>query len=398
MSHAVPELRFPEFRNGWEIQPLGNFLKVHREKSTKPNQHEVMTSARHGLVRQRDYYGEGRIVERENVGFNVIPPNFMTYRSRSDDRRFFFNENCSGETGIVSVYYPVFRVANGSNTFFVELLKSKQHFVGRFSVGTSQTVLSFNELTRIKLPVPEAIEQAKIAGFLDAVTTKIVLLGREKEALEAFKRGTMQRLFTREIRFTRFDGSAFPEWEERKLGEVVDFFKGKGISKAAIVENGATPCIRYGEIYTHYGERIHDVISSTDADRDRLFLSESGDVIIPASGEDRLDMARACCVEDEGVALGGDINVLRSPVNGEFLAYYLNNARRREIASLGQGNAVVHLYPAQLKTLTVEIPHPDEQRKIADALGAIDAKIDAVGAQITQMETFKRGLLQKMFV
>lgn len=129
-----------------------------------------------------------------------------------------------------------------------------------------------------------------------------------------------------------------------------------------------------------------------------LFLSDAGDVIIPASGEDRLDMARACCVTMPGVALGGDINVLRSPLRGDFLAYYLNNARKKDIAMLGQGNSVVHLYPVHLRTLHIEIPHPKEQAKIADALSALDAKIDAVTDQITHMETFKKGLLQKMFV
>ena len=109
-------------------------------------------------------------------------------------------------------------------------------------------------------------------------------------------------------------------------------------------------------------------------------------------------MARACCVEVAGVALGGDINILRSHISGVFLAYYLNNARKKEIAVLGQGNSVVHLYPTQLKTLTVEIPADEEQDRIASTLSALDAKIDAVSAQVIQMEAFKKGLLQRLFV
>ncbi len=48
--------------------------------------------------------------------------------------------------------------------------------------------------------------------------------------------------------------------------------------------------------------------------------------------------------------------------------------------------------------ITVPLPHPDEQRKIADALSAMDSKITTVRSQISKMETFKKGLLQQMFV
>jgi len=59
---------------------------------------------------------------------------------------------------------------------------------------------------------------------------------------------------------------------------------------------------------------------------------------------------------------------------------------------------VVHLYAAQLAKISVALPHPDEQRKIADAISALDAKITALRGQISKMEAFKKGLLQQMFV
>jgi type I restriction enzyme S subunit len=49
-------------------------------------------------------------------------------------------------------------------------------------------------------------------------------------------------------------------------------------------------------------------------------------------------------------------------------------------------------------TMKLIYPHPDEQRLIADALQAMDAKISVVGGQIARMEAFKKGLLQQMFV
>ena len=259
-------------------------------------------------------------------------------------------------------------------------------------------VLSKSAFLQIKHRFPSATEQKKIAGFLGTVDEKIGQLTRKKELLEEYKKGCMQQLFTQEIRFTDDQGNDFPDWEKKKLGDIVNFTKGKGISKGDITEGGTLPCIRYGEIYTIYAERIKDIVSKTNVPAKDLVLSEAGDVIIPASGEDRLDMARACCVEESGVALGGDINILRGSSNGRFLAYYLNNAKREEIARSAQGISVVHLYGTQLKSIDIVVPHPDEQQKISDFLSAIDAKIALVVKELSQAQDFKKGLLQQMFV
>ena len=111
-GETLPKIRFPNFQSTteWKICPLSDFIEEYREKSTYQDEYEVLTSARNGLIRQREYHDNERITERNNVGFNIIPVNYITYRSRSDDRRFYFNENNLGITGIISTYYPVFRI------------------------------------------------------------------------------------------------------------------------------------------------------------------------------------------------------------------------------------------------------------------------------------------------
>jgi type I restriction enzyme S subunit len=92
------------------------------------------------------------------------------------------------------------------------------------------------------------------------------------------------------------------------------------------------------------------------------------------------------------------INVLRGAPNGIFLAYYLNNAKRKEIAGFAQGNSVVHLYGSQLSQLSVAQPHPNEQRKIANFLSAIDIKLEQFSKELIHARMFKQGLLQQLFV
>lgn len=112
------------------------------------------------------------------------------------------------------------------------------------------------------------------------------------------------------LRFPEFKDSG--DWDEKLLEDVAIFLKGKGISKSDISTNGILPCIRYGELYTHYKEIIDSTISFTNLPPNDLILSEGNDVIIPSSGETREDIATASCVMKEGIALGGDLNIIRS--------------------------------------------------------------------------------------
>ncbi|MCD4655288.1 hypothetical protein K8T06_15310 [bacterium] len=134
------------------------------------------------------------------------------------------------------------------------------------------------------------------------------------------------------LRFPEFQDAG--EWEEKALGKIAIFKKGIGISKTDISPGGSQACIRYGELYTHYKETIDSIVSYTDIPSDRLVISRANDVIIPASGETQIDIATASCVLKSGIALGGDLNIIRSKINGVFLSYYLNSAKKKAIANV----------------------------------------------------------------
>ena len=179
----------------WEKEKLGKYLVEYKVKSILENEYPVFTSSNKGLMLQSDYFGENRLTERDNIGFNVVPNNHITYRSRSDNRTFTFNMNTLGFTGVISTYYPVFESKNGDNRFIVTLLNENKHFIGRYSVGTSQTVLSFNELKNIKMFIPTPKEQTKISDFLSSIDKKIENAKDEVEKTKEFKKALLQQMF-----------------------------------------------------------------------------------------------------------------------------------------------------------------------------------------------------------
>lgn len=195
------------------------------------------------------------------------------------------------------------------------------------------------------------------------------------------------------LRFPNFQD----ELRKSYLEKEATFFKGKSISKSDIIEDGVTECIRYGELYTNYGEIISNVVSKTNLPKEQLVFSKANDVIIPSSGETALDIAKASCVMKDNIALGGDLNIIRTKNNGIFLSYYLNSKKKKDIAALAQGNSVVHLYNHQLKTLTLNLPSLNEQKKIATFLSAIDKKLAQLQQKKTLLEEYKKGVMQQLF-
>jgi type I restriction enzyme S subunit len=196
------------------------------------------------------------------------------------------------------------------------------------------------------------------------------------------------------LRFPEFNDN----WDYKKLGEIAKFSKGKGISKSEISEDGINECIRYGELYTRYGEVIQQVFSKTNFDINKSVVSEANDVIIPASGETQIDIATASCVMKSGVILGGDLNIIKTNNNGTFLSYYLNNKKKLDIANLAQGISVVHLYASQLALLNLNLPSLTEQQKIATFLTAVDEKLQALKKKKSLLEQYKKGVMQSLFL
>lgn len=189
------------------------------------------------------------------------------------------------------------------------------------------------------------------------------------------------------------------DWSKRKLNEICLFFKGNGLSKSDLSNEGF-PCILYGELYTTYkNEVISDIISKTNTTLSNPFLSRNNDLIIPGSGEDPIDIAVARAIYQNDIILGGDLNILRpkSNVSAAFLSYQLNGVRRYDIAKKAQGKSIVHLHNSDLKEVLVSIPSYDEQLHIVKLLTKIDEMIETQSKIIEEYVILKNSLIHRFF-
>lgn len=188
--------RLRGFDGEWQEFKLSYFIEEYREKPKKDFDYEILTSAKTGLMKQSEYYGNSRITNREDVDYNIIPPNYLTYRSRSDDGLFTINKNDLNVIGLISGYYPVFTVKNGNLDFILLYCNFYKEKLTKYSIGTSQLVLSINALKTANFKLPSLEEQNSIALILLSIDSEIKLLKNKLEQLKKQKKGLMQVLLT----------------------------------------------------------------------------------------------------------------------------------------------------------------------------------------------------------
>jgi len=197
-----------------------------------------------------------------------------------------------------------------------------------------------------------------------------------------------------QIRFEGFTGA----WEQRKLGEVTEFSKGSGYSKADLTSQG-TPIILYGRLYTKYETEINDVDTFVHM-RDNSVLSQGGEVIVPSSGETAEDISRASVVTKAGVILGGDLNIVKpnTTIHPPFLAVTISNGnQQKELSRRAQGKSVVHISNSDLMDVLLRLPCLEEQSSIGEFFRTFDTIITNQKRKLEGVKRLKKAYLQQMF-
>ena len=197
------------------------------------------------------------------------------------------------------------------------------------------------------------------------------------------------------LRFKDDNGNDYPDWMEKKLGDVFQFFKPGGLKKEDLNENGNTYCIHYGHLFTEYNEVIYQVKFKTDK---KGFLSKNGDILMPSSDVTPLGLAKASALLLDDVLLGGDINILRakSDVSSEFFSYTINY-HKKKILDKVSGTTVKHIYIRDIVENQYYTPSLPEQQKIASFLSSIDEKINLTDKKLELLKQYKQGVMQQIF-
>ncbi len=196
-GQKVPEIRFKGFTDDWEQRKLGEIITEYKETVDSDCTLPILTSSKtEGVILQEEHFG--RKQQHDITGYNILPRNYCTYRNRSDGVDFTFNINKCCDKGIISKFYPVFSGKN-SDVFFLSLVLNNSDEVVReiayTCTGTGQKVLSFLDLQKMKVRVPNFDEQKEIAAYFESLDHLITLHQQKCDELKNIKKFMLQNMF-----------------------------------------------------------------------------------------------------------------------------------------------------------------------------------------------------------
>ncbi len=391
----VPRLRFPEFRDEWTYDNLGDFLEEYSEKVNADTTLPIYSSTRDGLKAQKDYFNGHELINSGEYG--VVPVNCFVYRHMSDDNIFIFNINLIGEAIAVSKEYPVFKAKNMSPLFLYYILNyglDFKRFAAMQKKGGTRTRLYFSTLCSWKTLLPTKPEQQRIADCLSSLDERIAAETNKLDALKAHKKGLLKQLFPAEgetlpqLRFPEFQDAG--AWETTTIGKVCKSYSGgTPNTNCKYFYGGNIPFIRSAEIGKNSTELF---LSESGLRYSSAKIVKKGVILIALYGANSGEVA----INPIEGAINQAILCLESDQNKVFLFYNILSMQQRIVLKYiqgGQGNMSAEI----IKSILLHIPNASEQQRIADCLSSLDELITAQSQKIELLKDHKKGLMQQLF-
>jgi len=403
----VPELRFPEFKNNWEIKPL---YKVYEFKITN------------SLSRDKLNYDDGKV---KNIHYGDIHTKFSTLFDITKEDVPFINCNVSIERidednycqegdiviadasedmddigkSIELVNLNREKLLAGLHTFLARrkmsnpvlgfggyLFKSNgiRNQIQREAQGAKVLGISKGRISSINIFYPNSPkEQQKITKCLSSLDEVITAETEKLELLKEHKKGLLQQLFPQEgetqpkYRFPEFKDDG--DWEETILEECLDYLQPTPylVCNTNYDDKYAIPVLTAGKTfilgYTNEKEGIY---------KDNLPVIIFDDFTTASKFVDFEFKVKSSAMKILLAKGGNNIKFMFEAIQN--LKFEVSTHKR-------------HWISVYSKLDILKPSGPKEQQKIANCLTSVDGLIVGQAQKLEVLQNHKKGLLQQLF-
>lgn len=410
----TPKLRFPEFSGEWKEKKLGDLLEFKNGINASKEQYGKGIKFINVLdILNNDYITYNKIIGKVDIDKQTLENNSVDY----GDVLFQRSSETREEVGTANVYLDKEKKATFGGfiirgkkigiynpVFINKLLKTKmaRKEITARSGGSTRYNVGQEILKDIELLFPSMEEQQKISRFFSIIDKKIEKQKEKVEALEEYKKGIMQKIFSQEIRFMEENGEEYPKWKEKRLKECINNFGGTAL-ESLVVENGYYKFISIGNYdksgnYVDNGQRINAIGKAEEKILDKNDL-----VMVLNDKTSTGDIIGSTILIDEDNKYIYNQRSERLKCNEGIIPRYLwltlnSTSFRKKVFSITQGGTQIYVNFPSVKELTILIPCIQEQEKISNFLSNINEKFAKEQEKLEQLKELKKGLLQQMFV
>lgn len=400
----------------WTIVRVSH-LFANRKNPNRKGEEKNRLSLSYGRIIRKDINSEEGLLPESFNTYNIVEPGDIIIRPTDlqNDKRSL-RTGLSKDHGIITSAYIALKPITSriDSRFYYYLLHSYDIEKVFYNMGNGvRQGLTFALFAKLPIVKPSLLEQQSIADYLDSKCSQIDFIvektQQEIEKLKEYRQSMITEAVTKgldpdvEMKDSGVEwiGEIPSNWTVKKLKHVsTHIYKGSGITRDQIFEDGEVPCIRYGDIYTKYNHWFEkaNVFTKQDHISSPKHISY-GDLLFAGTGELVEEIGKSVAyLGHEACLAGGDIVVVSHTQNPRFMGYATDSLYMQQQKSYGKAKLkVVHISASEIGSLLTALPPLDVQKEIADYLDSKCSEIEAtIGTKqkiINKLRHYKKSII-----
>lgn len=393
----APQIRFQNFEAEWLDSTIGRHITLLNGRAYK--QEELLDEGKYRVLRvgnfntnSKWYYSNLELEENKYVN--------------KGDLLYLWATNFGPEiwTEEKAIYhYHIWKLEfdrTEINQDYLNIwLESDKNKIQQNTNGSTMVHITKTMMEERGISLPNFDEQSAIGSLFRTLDDLLVSYKDNLTNYQSLKAVMLSKMFPKagqtvpEIRLDGFEG----EWEEKKLGEIVD------------IVGGGTPDTNVKEYWngeinwfspTEVGNSIY--LDTSEKRISELGLQKSSAKILPAN-RTILFTSRAgigsvgIITKDSTTNQGFQSLVIKEGIDIYFLFSYSSEITRYALKH-SAGSTFLEISGKELGKMDIIIPTLKEQQAIGAYFSNLDQLISSHQDKITQLETLKKKLLQDMFI
>ena len=371
----VPKLRFKGYNDEWKRVKTEEIFENISIKNNPLLPVLAVTQDKGVILRESC----GINIKYENKSlksYKIVKPGNFIISLRSFQGGLEYSEL----EGIVSPAYTILNNKQNISYDFFKYYFKTYNFIKSLNIAVEGIrdgkQISYNSFKDIKIAFPSLPEQEKIASFLTLIDKKIEKQKELVELLKKYKRGLLSSIFSQNLRFKDNDSNDYPTWEEKRLEEILKIKHGKS-QKEIECTNGKYPILATG------GE-----IGRTNSclwNKPCVLIGRKGTIDKPQYMETPFWTVDTLFYSE-----------VFKDNNAKYLYYLFNTINWKKY---DESTGVPSLSAKTIERIKVTLSISNtEQTIISKILSKFDNKIQQEECILSNLQTYKKGLLQQMFI